>query len=294
MGRFAVATLALLALATSANAREHVVAAIDAHETGGRREPAPEAAPPPFASEQILGGMADAGHHWRIDTANGPVHVWTPQNYDASTAAMVVFVHGYHTDVDAAWSDYRLEQQFALSGINAMFVAPVAPANKRMRIAWPSLDKLLAVVAANVDAQVPTRRLIAVGHSGAYRTLASWLSNQRLDTVVLLDALYAEYSFAPWVRASQSRRLLNIAYETDRYSDYMHRRLPETHRVIGLPKTGLPDARILYVKTFAGHYPLVNDGVALPLALRAVGASYVVNAPLDLPLGLSERCLLEP
>lgn len=289
--------LALSLFSAAANAREHVT--IDHRDTGGGPALLPietPVEPAPFQSEQILGALADAGEHWRIETPHGPVHVWTPEAYDPKTASTIVFVHGYHTDVDAAWSDYRLEQQFALSGLNAMFIAPAAPANKRQRIAWPSLDALLKTVAENVDAPMPTKRLIAVGHSGAYRTLASWLSNARLDSMILLDAVYAEYSFAPWVRASQSRRLVNIAYETDRYSDYMHRRLPETRHVIGLPHDGqpLPEARILYVKTFAGHYPLANDGYALPLALRAVDAPYVQNAPLDLPLGLSERCLLDP
>ena len=121
-----------------------------------------------------------------------------------------------------------------------------------------------------------------------------WLANPKLDTVVLLDAVYGEYSFSPWVRESQSHRLVNIAFETDRFSDYMHRWLPSTVRVIGLPEAGFPPARILYAKTTVGHYPLVTDGVALPMALRAIDVPSVQGARFDLQLGLPLRCDSSP
>src|SRR5262252_4683002 len=76
---------------------------------------------------------------------------------------------------------------------------------------------------------------------------------------------------------------------TSRFSDYLHRRLPSTRRVDGLPPGGLPDARILYVRTDTGHWELVTDGVALPLALRAIGVPQLASAPADLPLGLPPR-----
>lgn len=243
------------------------------------------AQPPGDALDQRVG----AGRHWRLDTARGAVHVWVPADYDAETAAAVVFVHGYWVGVDEAWDMYRLAQQFALSGINAMFIAPEAPATKWEPIAWPSLADLVRTVADRVDAAMPAHRLVAVGHSGAYRTLAPWLANPALDTVVLLDALYADYGLLGWMRASRQRRLVNIVYETGRYSDYLHRRLPSTRRVDGLPPDGLPDARILYVRTGAGHWELVTDGVALPLALRAIGVPRLASAPADLPLGLPPR-----
>ncbi|HSN29012.1 MAG TPA: hypothetical protein VLT45_22145 [Kofleriaceae bacterium] len=246
------------------------------------------------APDEVLADMAHAGRHWRLETDRGPVHVWVPENYDAATAATIVFVHGYHVDVDEAWTDYRLEQQFALSGLNAMFIAPLSPREKRSPITWPSLDALLRTVKASVDVSMPAKRLVAVGHSGAYRTLAIWLANTRLDTVVLLDAVYGEYSFSPWVKSSPLHRLVNVVFETDRFSDYMHRMLPSTVRVVGLPPEGFPEARILYAKTTVGHYPLVTDGVALPLALRAIDVPSVQGARFDLPLGLPERCDQRP
>lgn len=240
----------------------------------------------PRTPDAVLDDRVRAGRHWRLETARGVVHVWVPADYDAATAATVVFVHGYWIGVDQAWASYRLAQQFALSGINALFIAPEAPAAKWQPIAWPSLTELIRTVAEEVDVAMPASRLVAVGHSGAYRTLASWLVDPMLDTIVQLDALYVEYGLLPWMRASAQHRLVNIVYETGRFSNYLHRRLPSTRRVDGLPLGGLPDARILYVRTGVGHWELVTDGVALPLALRAIGVPLVASAPLDLPLGL--------
>jgi len=277
-----VVATTLIICAARADARDgESIEPVRAPEFTAPVPPLPEAAP-----EAVLDACVQAGHHWRLETPRGAVHVWVPADYDAATAATVVFVHGYWIDVDEAWSSYRLAQQFALSGINAMFIAAEAPAAKWSAIAWPSLAELVRTVAASVEVAMPARRLVAVGHSGAYRTLAGWLANPALDTVILLDAVYAEYGFAPWARASKQRRLVNIVYETGRFSDYLHRLLPGTRRVDGLPQGGLPDARILYVKTDAGHWELVTDGVALPLALRAIGVPAVSSAPLGLPLGL--------
>lgn len=245
--------------------------------------------PPSPPTAPTLEAVAKAGAHFRLETERGPIHVWVPAGYDPATAATIVFVHGYHTDIDTAWDEYRLAEQFALSGVNAMFIAGGAPNGKRSEVVWPSLTQLLASVAGRVDMKMPKHRLVAIGHSGAYRTLALWLDNPQLDSVVLLDAVYAEYSFGPWVRRDAARRLINIAYETGRYSNHMHRSLPTTVRVDGLPLTGFPDARIVYAKTDVGHWPLVTDGVAMPLSLRGLGLPRIA-LPVELPLGLPLRC----
>jgi hypothetical protein len=93
-----------------------------------------------------LAAAVAAGRTWRLDTANGPVHVWVPAGYHADGAATVVYVHGYYTDIDKAWVDHRLPQQFALSGVNALFIAPEAPSGSRQKLHWPSLADLLVEV----------------------------------------------------------------------------------------------------------------------------------------------------
>jgi hypothetical protein len=246
--------------------------------------------PAPEHEPSVLDLRVAAGREWRLETPHGIVHVWIPPSYDAATASTVVFVHGYHTDLETMWYGARLPQQFALSGVNAMFIAAEAPYAKLAPMVWPSLNALLQTVSTGTGQPLPKGRIAAIGHSGAYRTLVLWMANTSLETVVLLDAAYAELDrIAAWVRASRSHRLINIAYETQNFSDFMHRAIPGTLRVDGLPQSEFaPDAqaaRALYVRTAVGHWPLVTDGVAIPLALRALGAPKLPDA-LDVPLGL--------
>jgi hypothetical protein len=256
-------------------------------EPAGPVGPPLELVPPPHATQ--LDDLVVAGQYWRLDTPRGPVHVWAPRGYDPRTAAAIVFVHGYNADVDLMWSGARLPQQFALSGINALFIVPEAPSAKLAPMTWPSLNLLLQTVAAGTHEPMPRGKLVAIGHSGAYRTVVLWLTNEALSTIVLLDAAYGELDrFAIWANTGR-HRLINIADETQPLCELMHRSIPATKRFEGLPATGFPDdvrrSRVLYVRTDVGHWPLVTGGVALPLALRSLDVPLVRDAPVELPLG---------
>ncbi|HET9990502.1 MAG TPA: hypothetical protein VFQ65_18365 [Kofleriaceae bacterium] len=212
--------------------------------------------------------------HWRVRTDRGPVHVFTPSNYDRVNAQTVVFVHGYNIDVDNAWTEYHLQEQFERSGLNAMFIACSAPSSLREGVAWASLPSLLRAVVDGIAQPLPEGEIIAVGHSAAYRTLVLWLTNPAVRTLVLLDAAYGEEDqFMAWTRDDQTHRLINIASDTIQESNWIHMFLPSTKRVYGLPADWTDDtrsARVLYVRTNVGHMPMITDGVALPLALRAL------------------------
>lgn len=235
--------------------------------------------------------LATAGHSWRIDTERGPLHVWIPDGYDARTAAIVVYVHGYYVTVDEAWRDHRLAEQFAMSGANALFVACGAPEGPDGGIAWPSLRKLLSVVEDGIQRPMPKGRLVAVGHSGAHRTIERWLANPRLDAVVLVDAAYGDLSpYQQWLRASRAHRLLDVGAITQPQTDAFHRRVPSLV-VDGFPEPDLAHevledwrrARVLYIRSKRDHMQLVTEGVALPMLLRALQAPFVFE-PATIPI----------
>lgn len=245
------------------------------------------------ADPPSLRSLVAAGEHWRIETPRGPIHVWAPDGYDPKTAATVIYVHGYYTHVDDAWTDDQLPAQFALSGLNALFVAPEAPADGREPVEWHSLRALLHVVKEHIDERLPKGQLVVVGHSGAHRTLTQWLGNPDLDTVVLVDAAYGDTDlYRAWVRSSRDHRLIDVGDDTRRWTDRLHRSLPSTVTLDGFPAAEagkLPKdargARILYIRSSMGHMELVTDGVALPMLLRALHAPKVSDVPLSLPLG---------
>jgi hypothetical protein len=242
----------------------------------------------------VIGAPAWAGtsneEHLRLQTRRGPIHLWTPQDYDPSSAATIIYVHGYYVDVDTAWQRYRLRDQFRESGVNALFIVCEAPRSERDTIAWSSLGALLD--AARTATQPRGGRLIAIGHSGAHRTLSGWLGDAGLDTIVLIDAAYGELApYAAWLEARPGRRLLDVGSITRAATDAFHRGLPDSLVIERLPdprRGGLPDAaldaRVVYVRARASHMELVTDGIAIPMLLRTLAVPLVPGADRTAPL----------
>jgi hypothetical protein len=260
----------------------------------------PPPSDPATASAARAARIADAvaaGGSWRLRTARGPVHVWRPEGYHGDGAATVVYVHGYYTDVDGAWSEYQLPEQFALAGINALFIAPEAPSGSRPPVYWTSLGELLRTVHAETGTPRPSGPVIAIGHSGAYRTLMTWLDYPLLDTIVLLDAMYGELEpFREWLEAAPSRRLINVGDDTVRWTeDLAHQ--TEMLEIDRFPPQQLPAeasrARAVYVRSQFGHMGLVTGGVALPQLLRSLPVDILPGAPWDEPLGVLPRAIVD-
>lgn len=200
----------------------------------------------------------EAAHH-RFVTPHGSVHVWQPQGYDAETAELVVYVHGYYVDADGAWTEHRLADQFAASGRNALFVVPEAPAGDDQGVAWPRLDALLAAVRAEGIA-VPKGPAAAVAHSGGYRTVLPWLRGDAIDAVVLVDGMYGgEAQLKAWLAEDDARRLVFASSTT----------AERTRQFVEGAGDAVRD-QIVVVPTQAGHMELITDGRALPSLIQSI------------------------
>lgn len=252
-------------------------------------------APLAICALAVTMGTTDAARadsaHTRIETSRGPVHTWSPENFDPASAGIVVYVHGYFTDVDRAWTKHQLARQFAESGINALFVACEAPRGSRADVNWPRIDELLDAVASGLGEPLPEGRLVVVGHSGAHRTISSWLGEDRIDTIVLVDALYGKASqFREWLDGSEERRLIDAAALTRRWSDRLHAELHDALVFERFPPAssgklhGARHARVVYVRSQYDHMSLVTGGVALPMLLRAVQLPLVESASRTAPI----------
>jgi hypothetical protein len=238
--------------------------------------------PPPTIADLVQGGR-----HWRIDSAHGPIHVWTPHGYQARRAETVVYVHGYYIHVDDAWREHHLDVQFAASTIDAMFIACEAPAGFTEPVSWASIKELLDTVEKGIGEATPRRRIVAIGHSGAYRTLLDWLDEPILDTVVLFDAAYGEIdSYRNWVLAAQRHRLIDVGDDTKQWTEQLHKSLPDSVVLDSFPSVeeeiprAAARARILYIRSNLGHFPLVTGGIALPMVLRTLRAKSLLQVPL--------------
>jgi hypothetical protein len=214
--------------------------------------------------------------HVRITSSAGPIHVWTPAEYDASTAGIVVYVHGFYVNVDRAWKRHRLARQFSESGLNALFIACEAPRGGGDPVSWKSLTALLETVAKKLGEPLPKGRVVAVGHSGAHLTISHWLGDPQLDTIVLLDARYGGMrQLHEWLDQAPERRLIEAAALTRRWSDEMHAELPDSLVFDRFPSPqagkldGAHQARVVYVRSQLDHMGLVTSGVAIPMLLRS-------------------------
>jgi len=219
----------------------------------------------------------EGGTHWRVHSSRGPIHVWVPAAYDRATAGTVVYVHGYWTDADGAWKNHHLARQFRKSGQNALFIVPEAPSGPDQGVVWPSLIDLRHEV-ARANIRLPDGPTVAVGHSGAYRTLSGWVDNKLLAQVVLLDALYGrQQSFEEFIatgKRAQHHKLLLIGSDTAASSSAFAKKFPYAVTRDRLP-AGYDQltarekrARLLYIRSQYRHGELADGGVALPLILR--------------------------
>jgi hypothetical protein len=239
------------------------------------------------AGADASGEVGARGVHRRIATAHGPVHVWTPEAYNHETAGIVVYVHGYYTSVDEAWHKHNLAAQFAASGRNALFIVPEAPSHNWHEVRWTDLGDLIRTVRRSLNLKRPWGPVVAVGHSGAYRTLIPWLEYRQLSHVILLDGLYGhEEPFANWLGQVKAvtNRITLVAIDTLRWSEpwarafgYAHTLdwVPETLRDIGAEARA---AQLLYIRSQYDHMDIVTRGRVMPVLLQATAIAALAEA----------------
>jgi len=232
------------------------------------------------AARAVVRELVAGGTHWRVPTERGPVHVWRPAGYDARTAGVLLYLHGYYTNVDEAWRLHRLAAQFRASRRNALFGAPEVPAGIGDPVRWGSLETLFATLERRSGIEIPEGPVSAMGHSGAFRTLLAWLGSPRLEQIILLDGLYnGEDLFLAWLKAearppAPGHRMVVVGFETMERSLAFLARVPEA-----LYRENVPDAgsrflrrerlaRLLYIHSQFDHMGLVTDGRAIPVLLR--------------------------
>lgn len=229
--------------------------------------------------EQVV-ERAEDGTHVRFGTATqGPVHVWWPRGLRRSRARTVVYVHGFYTDADGAVLGQGLLTQFRDSGLEAVFIVPEARSWRTDAVLWRDLPALLAAVESRTRQRLPEGPVVAVGHSGANRTIAEWLTHPRLRTVLLVDGLYGgDEDLLRWVRADAQRRLVLAGQETWPRTQALARRLPEAQVLDEVPflfdplAARLRQARVVLLRSDRfDHMELVEARRFLPWLLHTFG-----------------------
>lgn len=219
--------------------------------------------------------VLDDGRYWRFGTANnGPVHVWSPKSLKRG-APIVIYLHGFFTDVDAAVREHRLTAQFRDSGRNALFIMPETRSGPRDELTWPRLPALLQEVEKRTKLKLPAGPIVLLGHSGAYKAIAGWLKEPRVTQVLLVDGLYAnEPDFEAWLETTGNQLVL-VSFETRLRSDWLSKKrkavevdtLPWLYDELPAATRAAP---LVHVRSERlEHMELVTDGRLLPWLLRA-------------------------
>lgn len=245
-----------------------------------RSAPSTDTSTGALASRPLHAVPLHGGRAARVVGPQGPVHLWIPRGYARATAATIVYVHGYFVDADGAVRGHRLFEAFARSRRNAVFVVPEAPASRREEVYAPALGPLVRAACADVRLAVPDGPWLAVGHSGAYRTLLRWLDEPRLDAIVLLDAAYGDVApFTAWARGPE-RRLVVVSAVTRERSRALVAAFPRARTVEAWPSRPLPrGSAVVHAETALDHATLVEDPEVLGALLARLPVPPVGSAP---------------
>jgi hypothetical protein len=170
-----------------------------------------------FPHEKRAQGHTYEGKAYPADLhySDRTVAIFVPKGFRAGDATNLVFYfHGWRNNVDDTFAKFRVAEQLAASGVNAVLVLAEGPKNAPDSFGgkleetgvFSSLvsDVLGALKARGVIANTKPGSIVLAGHSGAYRVMAFILTRGGLTAnireVYLFDALYAQSEkFAHWI-----------------------------------------------------------------------------------------------
>lgn len=153
-----------------------------------------------------------------IHYSDRTVAIFVPKGFRAGDETSLVFYfHGWRNNVDDAFQKFRVAEQLAASGVNAVLVLAEGPRNSPDSFGgkleetgvFASLvgDVLSTLKARGLIANTKPGSIVLAGHSGAYRVMAFILARGGLTAnireVYLFDALYGQTEkFAHWIDRS--------------------------------------------------------------------------------------------
>jgi len=149
------------------------------------------------------------------------VVLFVPKGFRAGeTTDLVFYFHGWRNNVDRTLSTFRVAEQLAASGVNAVLVLAEGPKDAPDSFGgkleesgtFASLvdDVLVTLKEEGVIEKPRPGSIVLAGHSGAYRVISFILLRGGLTAnvreVYLFDALYGQVEkFAWWVGHSRGR-----------------------------------------------------------------------------------------
>lgn len=171
----------------------------------------------PFPHPKRAAGHTYSGRQFTADEhySDSSVAIFIPKGFRQTPVVdIVVHIHGWWNNIDTVLKRYRLPQQMAESGKNAILVVPEGPRNAPDSFGGKledpgGLKKFIDDVIDFLvrESKITTRsvgNVILSGHSGAYHAISFALLRggmpEKIREVYLFDALYGQTEkFTYWI-----------------------------------------------------------------------------------------------
>ncbi len=187
----------------------------------------------PFASAPFPHPHRAEGHRYRDrffpaseHYSDSTVALFIPKGFRETTKVdFVVHFHGWNNSVAGTLNTFKLIEQFAASGRNAVLIVPAGPRNASDSFGGKLEDAdgfkrfveeamtILRQQAGFKQSNSAPGQIMLSGHSGGYRVISAILDRGGLSTKVkevwLFDALYAETDkFLTWWQRERGRLIV--------------------------------------------------------------------------------------
>jgi hypothetical protein len=183
----------------------------------------------PFPDSARINGHDYNGQHFEYigHYDDSSVEIFVPKNLDIKKPLeLVIWFHGWNNNIDSANGYFGLTEQFRSANRNAIIVFPEGPKNAPDsyggKLERPEMfalfinDLLNKLEAAKI---VPKKKQLTIkdcsislaGHSGAYRVISKIIQYNKIDELLLFDAMYGgNDAYLKWISESKQHRFIQI------------------------------------------------------------------------------------
>jgi hypothetical protein len=182
----------------------------------------------PFPDSARMNGHDYEGKHFAYEDHydDSTVQILIPKNFNPKKPLeLFVWFHGWYNNIDSA-GGFGLTEQFIDAGRNAIFIFPEGPKNapdsyggklERPEMFALFINDLLNKLAFNKilpkDKQYSIQdcSITLAGHSGAYRVISKIIQYNKIDELLLFDAMYGgNDAYLKWIAESKKHRFIQI------------------------------------------------------------------------------------
>jgi hypothetical protein len=183
----------------------------------------------PFPDSARMNGHDYEGQHFAFKDHydDSTVKIFVPKNFTIKKPLeLVIWFHGWYNNIDSAGTYFGLTEQFRLADRNAILIFPEGPKNapdsyggklERPEMFALFVNDLLKQLEATKI--IPKKKHYSIkdcsitlaGHSGAYRVISKIIQYNKIDELILFDAMYGgNDAYLHWIAESEHHRFIHI------------------------------------------------------------------------------------